>query len=81
VEILSGYRDPKYNRLLRKKGREVARQSRHTRGQAVDFRLAGVGTTHLRDWLVARRAYGVGVYPDSGFVHLDVGPARRWAGQ
>lgn len=81
VEILSGYRDPKYNRLLRKKGRDVASQSRHTRGQAVDFRLPGVATTRLRDWLLRRGAFGVGYYPDSGFVHLDVGPPRRWSGQ
>ena len=81
VEIVSGYRDPKYNRLLRKKGHEVAGQSLHTRGQAVDFRLPGVSTRRVRDWLLRRRAFGVGYYPDSGFVHLDVGPARRWSGQ
>jgi len=80
IEIVSGYRDPKYNRLLRKKGREVARQSLHTRGQAVDFRLPGVPTRRVRDWLLRRRAFGVGYYPDTGFVHLDVGPARRWSG-
>jgi len=81
VEIVSGYRDPKYNRWLRKKGREVARQSRHTRGQAVDFRLRGVPIRRVRDWLLRRKAFGVGYYPRSGFVHLDVGPVRRWSGQ
>jgi hypothetical protein len=81
VEIISGYRDPKYNRWLRKKGREVARRSRHTRGQAVDFRLTGVPTRRVRDWLLRRRAFGVGYYPKSGFVHLDVGPVRQWSGR
>jgi uncharacterized protein DUF882 len=80
VEVVSGYRDPKYNRMLKKKGHEVAGQSLHTRAQAVDFRLPGVPTLRLRDYLLRQRRFGVGYYADSDFVHLDVGPVRRWSG-
>lgn len=80
VEIISGFRAEKYNLTLRKKGHQVARNSQHTRGNAVDFRLPGVGTRRLRDYARALRLGGVGYYPKSGFVHVDVGPIRTWRG-
>jgi hypothetical protein len=67
------------NLLLRKKGRRVARDSQHTHGHAVDFRLPGVSTERLRDWARRRRLGGVGYYQNDGFVHVDVGPVRYWA--
>jgi uncharacterized protein YcbK (DUF882 family) len=81
VDIVSGYRHPKYNLILRKKGHEVARDSAHSHGKAVDFRLPGVTTEKLAAWAMGRRIGGVGTYLQSQFVHMDVGPVRRWSGE
>lgn len=81
VQIVSAYRAPKYNLMLRKKGHEVARQSQHTQGTAVDFRIPGVGTQALLDHVRSLHAGGVGFYPDSAFVHADTGPVRYWTGR
>lgn len=81
VLIVSGYRSPKYNLMLRKKGREVARESQHTEGTAVDFKLPGVSAEALRDFLRSLRTGGVGYYPESGFGHADVGKIRTWTGR
>jgi hypothetical protein len=80
VHIISGFRHPKYNLLLRKKGREVASGSEHTAGQAIDFLLVGVETRSLYDWLLAHHDGGVGFYPVSEFVHVDTGRKRTWKG-
>ncbi len=79
VEIVSGFRAPKYNLILRKKGRRVARKSEHTFGNAVDFRLPGVTTERLRTWARRQKLGGVGYYRDDGFVHMDTGSVRYWA--
>ena len=78
VDIVSGFRAPKYNLMLRKKGHRVARDSQHTYGHAVDFRLPGVTTERLRDWARRLRLGGVGYYQADRFVHVDVGPIRYW---
>lgn len=78
VDIISGFRAPKYNLMLRKKGRRVARNSQHTFGNAVDFRLPGVTTERLRDWAKRLRLGGVGYYQGDGFIHVDTGPVRYW---
>jgi uncharacterized protein YcbK (DUF882 family) len=78
VDVISGFRAPKYNLMLRKKGRRVARNSQHTFGNAVDFRLPGVTTERLRDWAKRLRLGGVGYYQGDGFVHVDTGPIRSW---
>ena len=78
VDIVSGFRAPKYNLMLRKKGHRVARDSQHTYGHAVDFRLPGITTERLRDWARRLRLGGVGYYQGDGFVHVDVGPIRYW---
>ena len=80
VEIVSGFRAPKYQLMLRKKGHEVARDSQHPRGTAVDFRVAGVPTKILLRYIRSLRLGGVGYYPESKFVHADVGPVRFWRG-
>lgn len=80
VDIVSGFRSPKYNLILRKKGREVARQSEHTMGHAVDFRLPGVSVKKLHAWARSLGLGGVGYYPSSGFVHIDTGRVRYWNG-
>ena len=81
IEIVSGFRAPKYNLMLRKKGRQVARNSQHTHGKAVDFRLKGVSTKRLRDWARSLRLGGVGYYTSSRFIHVDTGPVRTWSGR
>lgn len=80
IEIVSGFRAPKYNLMLRKKGHEVARDSQHTHGNAVDFRIPGVTTEALHAWAVARKLGGVGLYKASAFVHMDTGRVRYWSG-
>jgi hypothetical protein len=80
IEVVSGYRSPKYNLMLRKKGREVARTSQHTQGHAVDFRIRGVPAKSLLQFVRSLRLGGVGYYPHSQFVHADTGPIRFWKG-
>lgn len=80
VEIVSGFRAPKYQLILRKKGHEVARDSQHPRGTAVDFRIPAVDTRLLLRYVRSLHLGGVGFYPDSKFVHADVGPIRFWRG-
>ena len=80
VEVVSGFRAPKYQLMLRKKGHEVARDSQHPRGTAVDFRVAGVPTKILLRFVRSLHLGGVGYYPESKFVHADVGPIRFWRG-
>lgn len=80
VSVISGFRHPKYNLMLRKKGRQVARDSQHTHGNAVDFAIPGVSTEKLHEWAKAQKLGGVGIYPSSKFVHIDTGPVRFWAG-
>jgi hypothetical protein len=80
VRIISGFRAPKYNLMLRKKGREVAEQSEHSEGLAIDFFLPGIGTRELYDWLLQHHGGGVGFYPVSEFVHVDLGRKRTWKG-
>ncbi len=80
IEIVSGYRSPKYNLMLRKKGHEVAKDSQHPEGTAVDFRVRGVPTKKLVAFVRSLRKGGVGYYPRSQFVHCDTARVRYWAG-
>lgn len=81
VIIVSGFRHPKYNLLLRKKGHQVARDSNHTHGTAVDFKIPNVTTEALHAWAKDQKIGGVGLYLQSGFVHMDTGPIRYWSGE
>lgn len=80
VDIVSGYRNVKYNLTLAKKGREVSRDSNHTRSQAIDFSLPGVDTEKVYKHLLKVHPGGVGYYPVSSFVHVDTGKKRTWRG-
>jgi uncharacterized protein YcbK (DUF882 family) len=77
-EVISGFRSPATNELLRQNSNGVARNSLHLQGQAVDVRLTGVGTSSLHRAAVAMAQGGVGYYPESDFVHLDTGRFRTW---
>ena len=76
--IVCGYRSPQTNAALRRGNPGVAARSLHMTGQAVDIRLPGVPLAALRRAALALKAGGVGYYPQSGFIHLDVGPVRAW---
>ena len=78
IEILSGYRSPKTNSMLRKASSGVAKNSLHMVGQAIDLRMADFSTRRLRDVAIDLRAGGVGYYPTSNFVHVDSGKVRHW---
>jgi uncharacterized protein YcbK (DUF882 family) len=76
--IISGYRTPKTNALLRKRSRAVAKKSLHMEGKAVDIRLPGCELKALRRAAMEMQMGGVGYYPKSCFVHVDVGDVRYW---
>jgi Bacterial protein of unknown function (DUF882) len=80
IDVVSGYRSPKYNLMLRKKGRQVAENSQHCLGRAVDFRIHGIATPDLLKFVRTLRMGGVGFYPHSQFIHCDTGPIRFWRG-
>lgn len=78
VEVLSGYRSPKTNAMLRSRSGGVAKNSFHMYGQAIDFRLPGYNTKELRNIARGLKVGGVGYYPGSDFVHIDTGSVRSW---
>lgn len=78
IEIISGYRSAKTNASLRARSKGVARKSYHMRGMAMDLRMPGVSLANLRQAAIGLQLGGVGHYPKSNFVHVDVGPIRRW---
>jgi uncharacterized protein YcbK (DUF882 family) len=80
IEIVCGYRTPETNQALRQNSPQtgVAEHSQHMEGHAIDLRVPGVATAKLRDAALSLRAGGVGYYPVSQFVHVDVGPVREW---
>jgi uncharacterized protein YcbK (DUF882 family) len=77
-EILSGYRSPKTNALLRNRSRGVARNSYHIMAMAVDLRIQSRSVSQVARAALALNAGGVGRYSRSDFVHVDSGPVRDW---
>lgn len=78
IQIISGYRSPATNNMLRKNSNGVAKKSKHMLGKAIDFRIAGVDLKHVRNATRSLKAGGVGYYPESGFIHIDTGRVRYW---
>ncbi len=78
INVVSGYRSPEYNALLRKRSRRVARHSLHTLGKAVDFRIPGISVSKIRRAALNLAQGGVGYYPRKGFIHIDSGSFRSW---
>ena len=76
--VLSGYRNPQTNAMLREGSSGVAKRSLHMSGQAIDVRMEDVSVSRIRDLAKKLRAGGVGYYPRSGFVHMDSGEFRTW---
>lgn len=79
-EIISGYRSPETNAMLRRAGGGAAKRSLHMVGRAIDLRLEGTRLHDLRDAALQLGAGGVGYYPKSQFVHIDTGKVRAWSG-
>lgn len=79
IQIVSAYRSPESNALLREAdGSGVAQNSYHMQGKAIDLRVPGLPIRQLHRAALSLRGGGVGYYPESGFVHVDVGPLRHW---
>jgi uncharacterized protein YcbK (DUF882 family) len=80
ITVVCGYRTPETNAALRQNSPQtgVAEHSQHMEGHAIDLRVIGVTTAKLRDAALSLKAGGVGYYPVSQFVHVDVGPVREW---
>ncbi len=78
--IVSGYRSERTNSMLRRSRKGVAKNSFHTKGQAVDIYVPHVSLRKVRDIAIGLGQGGVGYYPGSNFVHVDVGPVRTWGG-
>ncbi len=81
IDIVCGYRTPWSNAYLRRgtPASGVAEHSQHMEAKAIDIRIPGVSTVQLRDTALSLDAGGVGYYPKSQFVHVDVGPVREWS--
>lgn len=77
-EVISAYRSPETNEMLRDKSSGVARKSQHLEGKAIDVRLRGLDTRTLRDTALRLQRGGVGYYEQSDFVHVDTGRVRSW---
>lgn len=80
INVVSGYRSPNTNAMLRSRSSGVAKESQHTRGKAIDFFIPGVNLATLRAIGMQMQGGGVGYYPRSAspFVHIDVGGVRAW---
>lgn len=76
--VISGYRSPLTNAKLRDHSSGVAKKSLHMQGKAIDLNLPGRNLADLRKVAVAMKQGGVGYYPESNFVHVDVGRVRYW---
>jgi uncharacterized protein YcbK (DUF882 family) len=77
-EVISGYRSPKTNATLHRQSSGVAKHSYHMKGMAIDIRLTDCDLDRLHKAALALHAGGVGYYPASDFIHVDVGPLRMW---
>jgi uncharacterized protein YcbK (DUF882 family) len=80
IDVVCGYRTPWSNEFLRSRGAVtgVAKNSQHMQAKAIDIRVPGVTTSTLRNAALSLHEGGVGYYPVSQFVHVDVGPVRQW---
>jgi uncharacterized protein YcbK (DUF882 family) len=79
-QVISGYRSPATNKMLAERSGEVAKRSLHMDGKAMDIYLEDIALEEIRAEALGLQLGGVGYYPKSKFVHVDVGPVRKWSG-
>lgn len=79
-QIISGYRSPATNAMLHARSSGVASRSQHMLGKASDIRVDGVDLNNVHKAALSLKAGGVGLYPVSNFVHVDVARVRTWTG-
>jgi uncharacterized protein YcbK (DUF882 family) len=77
-EVISAYRSPATNEMLRDNSSGVAKNSQHLLGKAIDVRLTDLDTAELRNVALSLGRGGVGYYHSSDFVHVDTGRVRQW---
>ncbi len=80
IDVLSGYRSPQTNAMLRRRSSQVAQYSQHMEGRAIDAHFVDVGTARIRDIAMRMQEGGVGFYPSGAtpWVHIDSGSVRYW---
>jgi uncharacterized protein YcbK (DUF882 family) len=78
IWVVCGYRSPNTNSMLRRRSSGVAKFSQHMLGKAIDFHIPGVALDDVQAAGLRSQRGGVGVYPSSGFVHMDTGSVRHW---
>jgi uncharacterized protein YcbK (DUF882 family) len=78
IDIVCGYRTSSTNESLRAQTTGVAKNSLHIQAEAIDLRMPGIETLKLRKAALALGRGGVGYYPHSDFIHVDVGRVRQW---
>jgi len=78
IQIISAFRSPETNEMLRSRSSGVAKNSQHVLGNAIDFRIPGVPLSELRAAGLRLQRGGVGFYPGSDFVHMDTSTIRHW---
>jgi len=80
IDVLSGYRSPQTNAMLRRRSRQVAEHSQHMQGKAIDAHFLDVSTGRIRDIAMRAQEGGVGFYPtgNTPWVHIDSGSVRYW---
>jgi uncharacterized protein YcbK (DUF882 family) len=78
IDVVCGYRTSSTNESLRARTAGVARNSLHIQAEAIDLRMPGFDTLKLRKAALALARGGVGYYPHSDFIHLDIGRVRQW---
>lgn len=78
IDIICGYRTSSTNETLRAHTTGVAKNSLHIQAEAIDLRVPGIDTLKLRKAALALARGGVGYYPHSDFIHVDVGRVRQW---
>lgn len=76
--LISGYRSPKTNAMLRSRSGGVAKNSLHLKGQAADLRLGSRSVNQIAKAAMSCSGGGVGRYSSSNFVHMDCGNVRSW---
>jgi uncharacterized protein YcbK (DUF882 family) len=78
IDIVCGYRTSTTNESLRAHSTGVAKNSNHIQAKAIDLRMPGIDTLKLRKAALALARGGVGYYPHSDFIHVDIGRVRQW---